>query len=178
MAKTDFAAKNDALHGPARMILGVVSDTHGHLDYARQAVRMLDSLSVEAVLHCGDIGSPEIVPLFADWPTHFVFGNVDYDVYELRAAIQAAGQTCHGLCGDLTLAGVRIGLLHGHDGARLQQMIASGKWQLICYGHTHVAERHQAGPTWVLNPGALYRANPHSLAVVDLQDMAIQHVTL
>ncbi len=160
------------------MHLGIVSDTHGHVAYTRQAVRMLSSLGVDAVLHCGDIGSPDIVPLFADWPTHFVFGNVDYDVHALRAAIDAAGQTCHGLCGDLTLAGIRIGFLHGHDGTLFNEMIASGDWQLICYGHTHVAERHQDGLTWVLNPGALYRADPHSLAVVDLPELAIQHVTL
>jgi putative phosphoesterase len=139
---------------------------------------MLSSLGVDAVLHCGDIGSPDIVPLFAQWPTHFVFGNVDYDVHVLRAAIDAAGQTCHGLCGDLILAGARVGFLHGHDGKLFEKMIASGDWQLICYGHTHVAERHQEGPTWVLNPGALYRADPHSLAVVDLPDLEIHQITL
>jgi len=139
---------------------------------------MLSSLGVDVVLHCGDIGSPDIVPLFSAWPTHFVFGNVDYDSRELRAAIAAAGQTCHGLCGDLTLAGVRVGLLHSHDAQLFQKMIASGDWQLICYGHTHVAEKHQEGPTWVLNPGALYRADPHSLAIVDLPDLTIHHVKL
>ena len=43
------------------MLVGVVSDTHGQADYARDAVRMLQSFAVEAVLHCGDIGTPEVV---------------------------------------------------------------------------------------------------------------------
>jgi hypothetical protein len=59
------------------MLLGVVSDTHGHVQNAQAAVRMLENLEVEVVLHCGDIGSQAIVPLFKKWPTHFVFGNVD-----------------------------------------------------------------------------------------------------
>ena len=45
--------------------IGVVSDTHGHTVYARQAVRMLESLDVQLVLHCGDIGSADIVEMFA-----------------------------------------------------------------------------------------------------------------
>lgn len=160
------------------MLLGVVSDTHGHVEYTRHAVRMLSSLAVDLVLHCGDIGSAEIIPLFGQWPTHFVFGNVDYDVQGLRRAIDLAGQTCHGLCGELSLAGGRIAFLHGHDGQLLKELIASGQRQLVCYGHTHVAEWHQAGPTRVLNPGALYRANPHSIAVVELPELTIQHVTV
>ncbi len=74
------------------MRIGVVSDTHGHVEFALAAVRMLQSLDVAEVLHCGDIGSPEIVMLFRSWPTHFVFGNVDYDVGTLRKAIRTAGQ--------------------------------------------------------------------------------------
>jgi putative phosphoesterase len=63
------------------MKIGVVSDTHGHVSYTLEAVRMLESLAVELVIHCGDIGTAEIVDLFAAWPTHFVFGNVDHSPF-------------------------------------------------------------------------------------------------
>ena len=75
------------------MRIGVVSDTHGHTANTRSAIRMLESLEVETVLHCGDIGTPEIVEMFAPWPTHFVFGNCDADRATLRAAITKVGQT-------------------------------------------------------------------------------------
>ena len=42
------------------MRIAVVSDTHGHVDRAQQAARMLESLEVEQVLHCGDIGTMEV----------------------------------------------------------------------------------------------------------------------
>ena len=71
------------------MRLGIVSDTHGQVLFARNAVRMLESLDVDLVIHCGDIGSPEVVALFSDWPTHFVFGNVDLETQRLRSAIEA-----------------------------------------------------------------------------------------
>ncbi len=155
------------------MLLGVVSDTHGQVQYARQAVNVLEAFKVAAVIHCGDIGSPAIVPLFRPWPTHFVFGNVDHFPSELERAIAETGQTCHGRFGSLELAGTRVAFLHGDDGDRLHGAIESARWDLVCYGHTHVAEHHRVGKTLVLNPGALYRANPHTLAIVDLPSLEV-----
>ena len=48
----------------------------------------------------------------------------------------------------------------------------------MCYGHTHVAAIERHGKTLALNPGALYRANPHSLAIVDLPELEATFVTL
>ena len=159
------------------MQLGVVSDTHGHVGYTREAIRMLESLEVEAVLHCGDIGSPEIVELFSAWPTHFVFGNVDHERV-LGEAIRAAGQTCHDRFGRLELAGRKIAFLHGDDSALLEQTIAGGRFDLVCHGHTHVARNIQRGRTRVLNPGALYRATPHSIAHVQLPELTATIISL
>jgi uncharacterized protein len=160
------------------MRIGVVSDSHGHVAYTLEAVRMLDSLEVEQVIHCGDIGSPEIVGLFQRWPTHFVFGNVDRPPGPLRAAIAEARQTCHEVFGELELADTRIAFLHGDDLYRLSQTIASGQWQLVCHGHTHVARKERQGKTLVLNPGALYRATPHSIAYVELPAVEATIVSL
>ena len=87
--------------------VGVISDTHGHVDLTRPAVRMLESLEVETVLHCGDIGSMAVVELFAAWPTHFVFGNCDENTRALAAAIRGPAKPCHGLFGDLEFDGVQ-----------------------------------------------------------------------
>lgn len=160
------------------MRLGVISDTHSHVELARPALRMFESLDVDVVLHCGDICSMEVVELFAKWPTHFVFGNCDDNVEAFAKAIEKAGQTCHGMFGDLALDGVRIALLHSHDNRRFRQTIASGDYRLVCYGHTHVAAIDPHGDTLVVNPGAIYRANPHSVAIVELPKVEAMIVTL
>jgi len=160
------------------MRLGIVSDTHGHVESTRAAVLALSREKVAAVVHCGDIGSAEVVSLFGLWPTHFVFGNVDHDEAELAQAIQGAGQTCHGRFGTLQLARRKIAFLHSDDHDLFEQTIASGDWDLVCYGHTHVAEQHHAGRTLVLNPGALYRAKPRTLAVIDLVSLTAVHVVV
>lgn len=160
------------------MQIGIVSDTHAHLKNTIEAVRILEEHQVELVIHCGDIGSPDIVPLFAGTPTHFVFGNVDHNEAELQNAIQQAGLTCHGRFGSLELNGRKIAFLHSDDGKLFRETINSGDWDLVCYGHTHAAEAHREGNTLVLNPGALYRADPYSLAIVDLPDLDVEHIQL
>ena len=89
----------------------------------------------------------EIPKLLAAWPTHFVFGNCDTTSDEQRAAIEQAGLTCHGLFGDIELAGRRIALLHSHDARLFRHVCTSGEYDLVCYGHTHHAEQHRVGKT-------------------------------
>ena len=160
------------------MIIGIVSDTHGEVECTRRAVRALQSRDEQLVIHCGDIGSADIVGLFQPWPAHFVFGNVDSQPGPLRNAIRAAGQTCHERFGSLELAGRKIAFLHGDDSKRLRETIEGGLYDLVCYGHTHKAEQHPHRTTIVLNPGAVYRARPHTIAIVGLPQIKIEHVPL
>ncbi|GAA4435210.1 YfcE family phosphodiesterase [Bremerella cremea] len=153
------------------MQIGVVSDTHGHSDFAQAAAYMLETFSVEQVLHCGDIGSTGVVQVFSTWPTHYVFGNTDDARDVLRDEIMACGGTCHETFGDFRIDNRRIGMTHGDDAALLMRMIRSHDFDLICSGHTHQMLVREEGPTLVLNPGALYRARRHTIAIVDLKTM-------
>lgn len=160
------------------MRIAVVSDTHGHVANAGAAVELIRTERVQAVLHCGDIGSPAVVRLFDEWPAHFVLGNVDHDGDRLGAAIRDAGQSFHDRFAALKLDGVTIALLHSDDQRLFEATIESGNYDLVCYGHTHLAEQHRVDRTLVLNPGALYRATPHTFAVVDLPELRVRHVVV
>jgi putative phosphoesterase len=159
------------------MRLGIVSDTHGHVPYAADGARMLEAMDVAAVLHCGDVGSREIVRLFSKWPAHFVAGNVDHGP-TIRDAAAECGSTYHGAFGTVEIGGVRIALLHGDDSRRLAEAIGGGEFALVCHGHTHVAGRRLEGSTVVLNPGALYRATPHTVAIVELPSLETEIIAV
>lgn len=156
------------------MRIAVLSDTHGKSEPTKTALEQIRRKGVSAILHCGDIGSAELIGLFSDWPTHFVFGNVDLDRDNFHRAIEAAGQSSHGSLGEVTIENTRIAFLHGDDAIRLRETIGSGEWDLVCYGHTHRRETHAEGPTVVLNPGALYRARPRTFAIVNLPSRDIE----
>jgi len=159
------------------MRIGVLSDTHGEVWTTQAAVRVFESLGVKLVIHCGDIGSVDIVTLLSPWPGHLVFGNMDLAA-ALRNPIGEAGLTCHERFGHLKLAGRSIAFLHGDDQRLLSTTIQSGKWDLVLHGHTHVAAKYRQGPTLVVNPGAIQRTGCPSVAVIDLPSLDVTEIPL
>lgn len=156
------------------MKIGICSDTHGHQGRTLAAVTRFKEHDVACVLHCGDIGTAEIVQALAAWPGHFVAGNVDQGIERILEAAMAAEQKWHNQFADLTLAGRRIAIAHGHDQKRLETAMICGDYDLVCCGHTHQQQVRQIENTLVINPGALYRTSTPSCAVVDLVTLAVE----
>ena len=158
------------------MKIGVISDTHGEIASTQQALDILDRFQVGLTIHCGDIG-PAVMHLLKGRQVHFVLGNTD-DPDALRKAITEGKHTLHDQLGTLEIEGCRVAFLHGHDVRLLQHTIHSGRWDLVCYGHTHVFSSGRAGSTLVVNPGALSRTDFPSIAVVELPSMEVTEIPL
>jgi putative phosphoesterase len=158
------------------MRIAVLSDTHGANETVRRALAEIEARGVTTVLHCGDIEDPDTIALFAGLDAHFVLGNCDWNPNGIRSAIQEIGATLHDGFGNLELAGRKIAFLHGHERGRMRDVENSSYFDYLFYGHTHVAKEHVTGPTRVINPGALYRANPRTFIIVDLANGAIESV--
>src|SRR4051812_44919795 len=97
------------------MRLGILSDTHDQLARTRSAVRLLLDEGAEVLAHCGDVTGPDVVAACSVLPCYYTFGNHDADgVPILGRAIDAAKGVCLGWGGEVTLAGKRVALAHGH----------------------------------------------------------------
>ncbi len=155
------------------MQLGVISDTHGEVLLTANAVELFQSFGVDEVIHCGDIGAQSVLDQFVKIPTHFVFGNCDTQRDLLRQAITRRGMECHESFGSMEREGKKIAFLHSDDQSRYEQSIASQKWDLICYGHSHEAMLSTHGRTRVLNPGALHNVAEPTVAVIALPEMDV-----
>jgi putative phosphoesterase len=160
------------------MKIAIVSDTHSRHATAELAVAEIKKRGVKTVLHCGDIEDPDMVRLFAGLDAHFVFGNCDYYVEDLRQAMAETGATLHEHWGQLELGGRKIAFLHGHDRTLMQEVEDSGHFDYLFHGHTHVAADRRNGPTRVINPGALHRAKPKTFVVLDLASGAVESIAL
>jgi uncharacterized protein len=156
------------------MKLGVISDTHGDAAAAQRALKILDSLNVSLIIHCGDIG-PEVVAALQGRRVHFVRGNMDA-ANEMDDRFVDPAHTFHLDFGSLELEGRRVAFLHGHDIKLLHHTIHSGDWDLVCHGHTHAFGSSREGETLVLNPGALSRTRSPSLAIVELPTMEVLQI--
>jgi len=150
------------------MLVGILSDTHDKLKRTTRAVALLCDAGAEVLFHCGDITQPDIVWACADLPCHFVFGNNDYDVEELRTTMKAAGASCLDWGGQVTLHGKRIAVLHGDRQAEFRRLLRERPDYLL-QGHTHEPQDEHFEGTRIINPGALHRAAEHTVALLDLE---------
>lgn len=150
------------------MKLGLISDTHNQVDRTIAAMKLLLDAGAEAIFHSGDFTRVEILPLCADKPLYYVFGN--NDVYESEALV-ATGESCGATClkwgGAVELADRRIAITHGHLSQEMRDLLAD-KPDYFISGHTHVAQDSRSGSTRLINPGALHRASEYSVATLDL----------
>lgn len=160
------------------MRLGVLSDTHDELDRTRRAIELLHAEGAEALVHCGDLASPEIVKLLAVLPAWFVFGNHDADVVpHLHRAAAETGVRCLGWGGVIDAAEKRIAVAHGHLSSDVRRLLAAGPDYLLS-GHSHIASDETVGGVRRINPGALHRADAFTVALLDVAVGALRFLTV
>ena len=138
------------------MKIAILSDTHDNVAALARALQGLQT--ADAVLHCGDVCSPFTLKRLAEGmagkPVHLVWGNNDGDRRMLaEIAAQAGNVTLHGEFADFTLGGLRVAMSHYPAVARA--VVASGAYDLVCYGHDHQAHEERRGAALLLNPGEL-----------------------
>lgn len=124
-----------------RHVVGLISDTHGLV--RREVFDALDG--VELILHAGDVGDNVLEELGTIAPIEAVYGNTDpTDDPRLRESIE------------LTLAGVRIHVSHGHElgSPTPERLLAKYDADVIVYGHTHQQKVVEIDGRLVVNPGA------------------------
>ncbi len=144
--------------------IGLLSDSHGEVARTRRAVELLASRGAHCFVHCGDFEDPRCLDSLAGLDAHICFGNCD-DPADYEEYARALGIRVHHPTGHLTVDGATISFMHGDDSDALDLEIAGGVAWLF-HGHTHEASDLVQAGTRVVNPGALYRATPFSVALV------------
>lgn len=149
------------------MKLGIMSDSHGQVQRVREALTLLDAAGAEAIIHCGDVGGIEVLEELAGRRCWFVWGNTDCPRPRWQAEVEALGLPWPTGSLRLFLAGKRVAVYHGCE-PDFRRAIESGEHDYLLHGHSHRREDYRVGRTRVINPGALYRASVHSMALLDL----------
>ncbi len=120
------------------LVVGVISDTHGHL-YPRVAQLLK---GVDHIVHAGDVGSREVLTaLRSIAPVVAVRGNCDLgswaDALPLRAEVELAG----------------VSIVVGHMASR--PLAESGRQPIVVVsGHSHVASLERRDEVVYVNPGS------------------------
>jgi uncharacterized protein len=149
------------------VLIGILSDTHDHIEITKAAIALLKQHGAEFFIHCGDVGGEEILDQLAGLQAAFVFGNTDWDTDGLSRYASHIGVRCHDRFADLTVDGKRFAVLHGDDSTLRQRILIAQNHDYLLQGHTHVRMDDRVGKTRLINPGALYRARQKTVATLD-----------
>jgi len=151
------------------MIVGILSDTHDKLPAMRAGMKTLAANGAKYFIHCGDVGGESIIDCLAGHHAAFVWGNNDWDRAGLQEYATGLGITCLGHGGAIELDGKSIYVTHGDDALVVRGVLEEQKHDYLLLGHSHVKLDAREGRVHVINPGALYRATPKTVALLDLQ---------
>lgn len=138
------------------MLIGLLSDSHDHIQHTEQAIRIFSEKEVDLILHAGDFCSPFMVPLFNGLPLKGVFGNNDGDKYLLMHQFSRIEGELLGSFGDLSVDGRRIALYHGTDEPVTRALEQCGNFDVVVSGHTHEKKSEQVNRTLAVNPGTAH----------------------
>lgn len=143
----------------------VFSDSHGSLDYMKQAIELEQP---DRVLHLGDVirDAERLSECFPQLEMIWVVGNCDGYSGDDRAPAER----------ELFMGEKRILMCHGHTyqvklgiGALLSEGRARGA-DAVLFGHTHEPVCFQEGGMWVMNPGTVRGFPAATYGVMELTD--------
>lgn len=141
------------------MKIGIISDTHDHLENTQKAFEVIKEQKVELVCHLGD------------WISPFTFDFVDKQAKQLEVPVMGVlGNNDNGSIlqhtnrwnidlqthtNSFTADDKNIILYHGTDEQTTNALIKSNKYDAVFTGHTHEPEQALSDNTLSLNPGTL-----------------------
>lgn len=169
------------------MKIAVISDIHDNVWKLEAALIKILKQKSEALICCGDLCSPFVIGLLKEGfpkPLHIVFGNNDADLHRITQQAASDQVMFYGEFAefmvenerlrprqefidratkvdrffDSTTQGKRIAVNHFNYLAR--PIAASGKYDVVFYGHNHQYRHERLGQIDIINPGAIMGYNP------------------
>ena len=145
------------------MKIGIISDSHDDVDNVNRAIGIFEKENVKTVIHAGDIISPPIIKEFKkltdkDVEIFGIFGNNDGEKRGLENAFSYINGKLLGGEGKIEIDGLKFCIYHGQDLKKKEKIIASQKFDVFIYGHSHTKHheivRNEKRETIILNPGS------------------------
>jgi len=160
-------------------MIGIMSDSHDNVDAVKGAVRFFNGAACKLVIHAGDFVAPfaaRELKLLA-CPVKAVFGNCDGEKKGLRKVIQTFGEIKEAPFG-FSFLEMRFLVTHVH--VSVDRYAASGKYDVVIFGHTHEADIRRKSDVLLINPGETggWLSGISSVAVFDPTSRDAEIVTL
>jgi len=151
------------------MKIGIMSDSHGNIEYVRQAAEYMMEAEVEYIIHLGD-----------DYYDARILDILPVNVLKVPGVYEAVYQDAsvpNRLVEDIT--GLKILITHTKDSHRNdlphdkmpEEFIASRKVNIVLFGHSHSFCAKIEGEILMVNPGHLKAEDKRGEATFALIDI-------
>jgi len=151
------------------MKIGIMSDSHGNIEYVRQAAEYMMEAEVEYIIHLGD-----------DYYDARILDILPVNVLKVPGVYEAVYQDAsvpNRLVEDIT--GLKILITHTKDSHRNdlphdkmpEEFIASRKVDIVLFGHSHSFCAKMEGEILMVNPGHLKAEDKRGEATFALIDI-------
>lgn len=153
------------------MLCGLLSDTHNNHQHLETALQRFRNLGVSSLLHAGDVTTAATLHMMEGFHVWIAQGNMDRDPGLRSQARALFGPGSFRDVHKLTFGDTRMALLHSDLHPEWTDLLTSGLYDFIIYGHTHNASDKTVGKTRIINPGSLSgtRFKQPSCAVLDTE---------
>jgi hypothetical protein len=163
------------------MRIGIISDTHDHLQNFEKATRILKREKVSLVIHCGDYCAPFMLFRLEDLdiPVHGVFGNGDGDKYLMTKLTYTnlKNITLYGDLGEIEIEKKKIAFLHDQKFA--SGLFAKREYDLVCHGHIHESYIINEEEKYLICPGEIMGMKGRStLCIYDVESNEASIISL
>jgi len=159
-------------------MIGIISDTHENEEAIKKAVIVFKDKNVEFVVHCGDIISPPMLEYFEGLKMKFIFGNNDGERIGLNSKAKELGFEEITDNKEFDYKNKKFCAYHGTNKEKLDNLIKSNKYEYVLTGHTHIKRNQKINKTRIINPGALFRIHPYTIALLDAEKDKLEFVTI
>lgn len=167
------------------MLVGVVSDSHDDVKSIRKVGEALRGRGVRLVIHAGDWVSPFAARALREAVGDGVrivgvWGNNEGERPYFLETARRHGVEILGEAAELEVGGRKVAVYHGTSQVLLNALVKSGLYDVVIYGHTHVASVERVGKTLVVNPGELCGCltGRSTYAVLDLDRLEVEILSL
>ena len=150
------------------MKLGILSDTHEHLENIVKAKKVFADRGASPIIHLGDYCAGPSVRAFAGTEIIGITGNNDGDLPRIMGNFKTIGGDFRGEFCVLEYDGLHIACYHGTVPEITEALILCGKYEVVLSGHTHEMHHETRGNVLVLNPGSVHGfGNTPTVAILD-----------
>ena len=157
------------------MKLGIISDTHEHIDNIEKAKKVFAERGASPIIHLGDYCAGPAIRAFKGTKIIGIYGNNDGDLLRIEKNFREIGGDFRWDFCVLEFDGLKIACYHGTVPQITEALINCKTYDVVLTGHTHESHVETRNGVLAINPGSAHGFEKKgSVAILDTKTKRVE----